>query len=174
MEPSCCRRLAILVLVAGAGPFVGFVFAEQGTCPPSFDCSPRMQRLLAKGMEQSQSFRILVQTVGYLSSVELRLRFRPQPAGKHARSFLQVRGAYTSEQGFRVRQVASVKGEISIRYLAYAHDQISDLAHELTHVLHLLQGVPPESLDDPQCRVEAFRDTVRAELEAYSDVDGPR
>ena len=126
-----------------------------------------MHQLVTQGVQRSESFRVLVQTVGFHPSVELELRFRKQVPRTHAQSFLQVRVAYAEVNGRVIRQVSRVSGEITVRSLAYGRDQIGDLAHELAHIIQLLEGVPPEDLDSSMCWAEAYRSKVVAELEAY-------
>ncbi|MGB6363311.1 MAG: hypothetical protein WBG64_11635, partial [Thermoanaerobaculia bacterium] len=106
-------------------------------------------------------------TVGFHPSIELKLNVRRQEPGKHARSSFQTRVAQTEVNGLEIRQVSHVSGEIAVRPLAYARHQIGDIAHELAHVLELLEGMNPRDLDSPICWAVAYRKKVVAELEEY-------
>jgi hypothetical protein len=134
-------------------------------CPPSFECSPRMKVLLAQGMEQSESFRAIVQNLGFDQGISLDLMFRRPQAGKRAQSDLKVAGYYDVENGERFRRVTGVSGEVTVPYASYGHKQIGLIAHELGHVLIRLRGGAPIDRQVEEREANQIEDMVSAELE---------
>jgi len=158
------RTLTTIALAAAAAP-VTPAFAEDGACPPSFECSPRMKVLLAQGMEQSESFRTLVETLASHPGVRLDLGFRRPKAGKRAQSDLRVAGYYDVEDGEKVKRVTGITGVVIVPYASYGHRQIALIAHELGHVLIRLRGGPPLSWEIEEREANRIEAMVRSELE---------
>jgi hypothetical protein len=159
--------LARLVLVAAAlaAPATGEP-AEERFCPPSFQCSPRMKVLLAHGVERSESFRALVETLGSHSGVNLDMSFRRPRAGKRAQSDLKVTGHYAVENNEKTRQVTGVSGVVTVPYASYGHKQIALIAHELAHVLIRLRGGPPIDRQVEEREANEIEDMVSADLKS--------
>jgi len=160
-------------LVSLIAPMVGLL-ASQATaaldwqsCPPKLTCGPQIEELVAKGVERSESFRTLVLIVGFHPGVEVAVQTRRLNTATHAHSSLQVRGIVVEVSGRAIRQVSHVSGSVSVRQFAYARDQIGDIAHELAHVVQLLEGVQPEDLDSRGCWAVNYRIKVVAELREY-------
>ena len=163
------RRASILapLIALMAGSLTAPIIANGQSCPPNLVCSPRMHQLVAQGVEQSESFRVLVLTLGSHPRVGLKLGLLRQEPGKHAQSSFQIKVTYAEVNGREIRQVDHVSGNIAVRPFAYARDQIGDIAHELAHVLQLLEGVHPGDLDSPRCWAKAYKNKVVGELEAH-------
>ena len=174
MRETTCRigassaaawRVSVLVLSAGILAATAVADTSETTvCPTNLDCSSRMAKLLAKGIDESHSLRTLVETIGAHPGIQLELEFRRQRPGKHAQSFLTVRGVYASDQGEVHRRVTGVTGEVVIPWVAYAHEQIARLAHELQHVRLLLDEKRPSSDPEEEQAVILFEEIVRGEL----------
>jgi hypothetical protein len=124
--------------------------------------------LLAQGVEQSESLRSLVAALGSHPGVRLVLKMDRQMPKARAHSALSVRFIYREENGAKHRQVTGVSGEVRIPYVAYAHQQIGLIAHELTHVVQLLRG-------DPSGRTrKAEREANEIETAVLSELDTVR
>lgn len=162
-HPSLTASLVGLVVAAGV---VALPAGAAGTCPSNFECRPRLEILLAQGMEQSPSLHSLVETLASHPGVELNLVFSRQRSGKRAQSDLAVNGYYANEDGAIRRKVTGVTGTVTIPYVAYGHDQIALIAHELDHVLDLLNGISPKQAQAMEQEVVDFEKLVLAELDA--------
>jgi hypothetical protein len=123
-----------------------------------------MAKLLVRGIDESHSLRTLVETLGAHSGIQLELEFRRQKPGKHAQSFLTVKGVNARDHGKVHRWVTGVTGEVAIPWVAYAHEQIARLAHELQHVRLLLDGKIPFGGPEEEQAVILFEEIVRSEL----------
>jgi hypothetical protein len=139
--------------------------ADEGTCPPSFRCSPRMMILLAQGMERSETLRVLVDTLSSHPGVGLDLKFRRPKGGARAQSDLEVTGYYAVENGDRVRRVTGVTGEVTVPYVSYGHRQIGLIAHELAHVMIRMRGGVPIPWEIEELEATEIESAVLAELE---------
>jgi len=155
-------RLA-LVAMAVAAPATGEP-ADKKLCPPSFQCSARMKVLLGQGIERSESFRALVETLSSHPGVSLDLSFRRPQAGKRAQSDLKVTGYDAVEDGERLRQVTGVSGVVTVPYASYGHKQIGLIAHELAHVLIRLRGDAPITPEVEEREANEIEAMVLAEL----------
>jgi hypothetical protein len=140
-------RTFAMAALAVATSTAANAFAEGDTCPPRFECSSRIASLLADGMEQSGTFRAMVETLGSHPGVSLDLGLRRPKAGKRAQSDLRVSGYYEVSNGERLRRVTGVSGEVSVPMASFSHKQIGLIAHELAHVLIRLRDgaqLPPD------------------------------
>jgi hypothetical protein len=173
-EPSCrcfplSTVLTCLPLVVGAAAMPASAESPDGVpCPPNLQCSPRAGVLLAQGVEQSEGLRSLVAVLSSHADVRLVLKMDRQLPNMRAHSALSVRFIYRKENGAKHRQVTGISGEVRIPYVAYAHQQIGLIAHELTHVMQLLRG-------DPSARTrKAEREANEIEAMVLSDLDTVR
>lgn len=169
-DPSC-RRFPLFTVLLVVGTVATTAFAETpdgATCPPSFQCSPRAGELLTQGVEQSEGLRSLVAVLSSHPDVRLVLKMDRQLPNMRAHSALSVRFIYRAENGAKHRQVTGVSGEVRIPYVAYAHQQIGLIAHELAHVMQLLRG-------DPSARTrKAEREANEIETMVLSELDTVR
>jgi hypothetical protein len=157
-------KALVMAALAVAATSASNAFAEDGKCPPRFECSTRMRVLLAQGMEQSEGFRVLVETIASHPGVRLDLDLRRPKAGKRAQSDLKVTGFYEVSNGERFRRVTGVSGEVTVPYASYGHKQIGLIAHELAHVLiRLRDGAPLPSMEEER-EANTIEKRVLAEL----------
>jgi hypothetical protein len=117
-------------------------------------------------MARSPSLRSLVEELAAHSGVELSLEFRRQRSGKHAQSFLDVRGIYVPGGDGPERKVTGVSGEVVIPWVAYGDELIGRLAHELEHVRILLTADLEHGSPEEEQAARRFESLVRSELEA--------
>jgi hypothetical protein len=102
-----------------------------------------MKVLVATGVQQSDSFRSLLETLGSHPEVSLELKFGRPRTEVRAQSGLKVTFVYLIENGRKRRQNTGVSGTVTVPKAAFAHRQIALIAHELAHVLiRLRQGAP--------------------------------
>jgi hypothetical protein len=157
-----------LVLAASVVAAPTFAAPDVGSgCPPNLDCNARIAKLLNKGAAQSERLRALVDFLGRHPDVELGLQFRRQKPGKHAQSFLTARGIYVRDGEETKKRITGVTGEVVIPLMAYGHEQIARLAHELQHVRVLLEGSIPMGSSETEQAVIEFEQLVRAELAGF-------
>lgn len=171
------RGLTLVRLVVVAGIATAPAVAEpagNGTCPPSFECSPRFEALLAQGMEQSGSFRSLVEILGFHPEVSLRFGFARRRSDMRARSDLRVTFIYLTENGRQRRQNTGVSGQVTVPYTSYGHVHIGLIAHEFGHVLVRLHGGEPIAWDEEERQANEIEAEVLAELERFRAAERDR
>ena len=172
-EP-CCRRFPLFKVLPVVGAMAVSAFAESPNgvmCPPSFQCSPRAGALLAQGVEQSEGLRSLVAALSSHPEIRLAVKMDRQLPGIRAHSELSVRFIFCEENGARRRKVIGVSGEVRIPYVAYAHQQIGLIAHELAHVMQLLRGDDSARTRKAEGEAVEIEAAVLAELDAVRDVE---
>lgn len=156
----------VLAATLVAAPSIAAPEVDSG-CPTNLDCNSRIAKLLGKGAARSERLRSLVDFLGRHPDVELELRFRRQERGKHAQSFLTVRGIYVRDGEETKKRVTGVTGEVVIPLMAYGHEQIARLAHELQHVRVLLEGEIAMGSSEAEQAVIDFEQLVRAEIDSF-------
>ncbi len=157
-----------LALVATVVATPAFPAPETGGgCTPNLHCKPRVARLLHRGTAQSERLRTLVGFLDRHPGVELELRFHRQKAGVRAHGLLTVRGILVDDGEETRKRVTGVRGEVVIPWMAYGHELIALLAHELQHVRVLLEGTIPMGSSEAERAVIKFEQLVRAELAAF-------
>lgn len=158
--------VAVLILTGLACGNLSAGTSETSICPANFDCSQRLEGLLAKGMARSTSFRHLVERLESHPDVHLEFGFRRQKPGRHAESHLILRGTYVRNAGGMRRQVTGIAGKVTVPKVAYGFRQIELLAHELRHVQILLEGAISHGSAEEEQEAIRFERRVRTEIEA--------
>jgi len=172
-SPSCRRfPLSTVLLLVGAVALPASAESpDRIICPPSFQCSPRAGELLAQGTEQSERLSSLVADLASHSGVRLVLKMDRQLPEMRAHSALSVRFIYRVENGAKHRQVIGVSGEVRIPYLAYAHQQIGLIAHELAHVMQMLRGDQSGKTRKAEREANEIEAMVLSELDTVRDAE---
>jgi hypothetical protein len=123
-----------------------------------------MKGLVATGVQQSDSFRSLLETLSSHPEVSLKMQISRQRAGVRAQSDLKVTFIYLTEGGRQRRQNTGVSGRVTVPCVTYAHWQIGLIAHELAHVLIRLRGGTPMARDEEEQLALDVEAMVLAEL----------
>ena len=127
--------------------------------------------LLVHGAEQSEGLRSLVAALSSHPEIRLAVKMDRQLPGIRAHSELSVRFIFCEENGARRRKVIGVSGEVRIPYVAYAHQQIGLIAHELAHVMQLLRGDHSARTRMAEREANEIEAAVLSELDAVRDAE---